>query len=80
MIEVVEFSDEYRAELAIFCKECKELGFKNNESLEAMHVDDSNVVFWLVKIPIVAFNTELQPCLNINTTIRLIDILDTFCF
>lgn len=50
MIEVVEFSDEYRAELAIFCKECKELGFKNNESLEAMHVDDSNVVFWLVII------------------------------
>ena len=50
VVEVIEFNDEYKAELAIFCKECKELGFKNNESLEAMNVADPNIMFWLVII------------------------------
>jgi hypothetical protein len=47
-VEVVEFSEEYKPELIIFCNKCKKLGFTLNESLKAMKLRDSNVKFWLI--------------------------------
>jgi hypothetical protein len=47
-IEVVEFSEEYKPELIIFCNKCKKLGFTLNESLKAMKLRSPNVKFWLV--------------------------------
>ena len=40
-VEVVEFSEEYKPELIIFCNKCKKLGFTLNESLKAMKLRDS---------------------------------------
>ena len=47
-IEVVKYSEEYKPELAIFCSRCKDLGWKLNESFEAMKLEDPNVQFWLI--------------------------------
>jgi hypothetical protein len=49
-IEVVQYNDEYLPELTIFCNRCKELGWKNNESIEAMKLNDPNIQFWLIFI------------------------------
>jgi hypothetical protein len=48
VIEVVKYSDEYLPELAIFCARCRDLGWKNNETIEAMKLDDPNIQFWLI--------------------------------
>ncbi len=49
-VEVVRYNNDYLAELTIFCNKCKELGWENNASPEAMKVDDPNVQFWLIFI------------------------------
>ena len=48
MIEVVKYNDDYLPELTIFCWKCKELGWKNNESIEAMKLASPNVQYWLI--------------------------------
>ena len=45
-IEVVEYSEEYKPELAIFCYRCKELGWTLNQSFDAMKLNDNK--FWLI--------------------------------
>ena len=49
-VEVVEYSEEYKPELAIFCNKCRDLGWKNNESFEAMKLNDPDVQFWLIYV------------------------------
>ena len=50
IVEVVEYNDDYLPELTLFCWKCRELGWKNNDSIEAMKLDDPNVHFWLIFI------------------------------
>ena len=47
-IEVVEYSEEYKPELAVFCNRCRELGWTLNQDFEAMKLNDPNVQFWLI--------------------------------
>ncbi len=49
-VEVVEYSEEYKPELSIFCNKCRDLGWKNNESFEAMKLNDPDVQFWLIYV------------------------------
>ena len=57
--EVVEYSEEYKPELSIFCNKCRDLGWKNNESFEAMKLNDPDVQFWLIYV-----NNILSPCIS----------------
>ena len=47
-VEVVKYNDDYLAELTIFCNKCKKLGWKNNESIEVMKLNDPDIQFWLI--------------------------------
>ncbi len=47
-VELVEYSEEYKPELMIFCNKCKELGFTLNHSLKAMKLRSPDVKFWLI--------------------------------
>ena len=47
-IEVVEYSEEYKPELAVFCNRCRELGWTLYQDFEAMKLYDPNVLFWLI--------------------------------
>jgi hypothetical protein len=47
-IEVVEYLEEYKPELMIFCDKCKKLGFTLNRSLKAMKLRSPDVKFWLI--------------------------------
>ena len=47
-VELVEYTEEYKPELIIFCNKCRELGFTLNQSLKAMKLRSPNVKFWLI--------------------------------
>ena len=47
-IEVVRYTEDYLPELTIFCQKCKELGWKNNASIQALKLASPNVQYWLI--------------------------------
>jgi len=66
-VEVVEYSEEYKPELAVFCNRCKDLGWKNNQSFEAMKLNEPTIKYWLIFVDgIIACVSGAQKLLSTN--------------
>ena len=75
-VEVVRYTEDYLPELTIFCQKCKELGWKNNASIQALKLESPNVQYWLIfvngEIASIDVIATLQPLLPSGYSITLL--------